>query len=160
MSLFLLLNHLFEWPFLPCSAEVVPGLEPPKTPSPSQNRPPQDPPSKSSDSEGHSPASNAGASANADSRQDSHNHASTSGRDGAASDSVGRNGSDSSTSKQPNQDGSEQCSDSKGNGRSGPGDGTRSEKVKHAVSAAGNKMQQAVQEEGNGIASRYVNPSS
>jgi len=42
----------------------------------------------------------------------------------------------------------------------GLADGTRSEKVKHAVSIAGNKMRQAVQEEGNGTASRYVKTSS
>ncbi|KAL0053265.1 hypothetical protein WJX82_003487 [Trebouxia sp. C0006] len=71
--------------------EVIPGLEPPKTLSPSQNKPPQDPPSKSSDTGDQSPASDSG-------------------------------------------------------------DGARSEKVKHAMSAAGNKVQQAVQKEG--IASR------
>lgn len=160
VSMFLFLIICFEWPYLPCSAEVVPGLEPPKTPSPSQNKPPQNPPSKSSDSEDHSPASDSGISANADSRQDSHKHASTSGRDGTASNSVSRNGSDSSSSKQSDQDGSEQRSDSKGDGKSGLADGTRSEKVKHAVSIAGNKMRQAVQEEGNGTASRYVKTSS
>ncbi|DBA91526.1 TPA: hypothetical protein ACH3X1_003147 [Trebouxia sp. C0004] len=134
--------------------EIVPGLEPPKPPSPPQNKPPQDPPSKSSDSKNHSPASDSGASASADSRQDSHKHASTSGRDGTASNAVSNNGSASSASKQSDQDGSEQCSDSRGSGGSGLGDGARSEKVKHAVSAAGDKMQQAVQKEGNGIGSR------
>lgn len=134
--------------------EVIPGLEPPKTQSPSQNKAPQGPPSNSSASKDHSPASDPGPSAKADSRQNSHKQASISGRDGTASNSVSRNGSDSSTSKQSDQDGSQQCPDSNNNGRAGLGDGTGSEKFKHAVSAAGNKMQQAAQQEGNGIASR------
>lgn len=131
-------------------AEVIPGLEPPRDPSPAQDGVSRDASSRSSDSDGRLPTNSSDTSESLDSRQDSNQHASTSGRDSnSSSTSASSSYGSSSNSGQADQAGER----SDGNGVGKPG---RPEKMKHAVSVAGNKMQEAMQEEGNNGGARWV----
>lgn len=107
-----------------------------------------------------------------DGRRNSNKHASSSGKDDAAPASASSTGKGSSTrdsesAAQQSTSGngaskgvevedssSGQQQEGDGNGSMGLSDGVRPDKVKEAVSIAGNKMQQAMQEEGTDTASR------
>ena len=130
-------------------AEVIPGLDPPKEPTPAQDGVSRDASNRLSDSDGGVPTNCSDTSESLDSRHDSNKRASTSGRDSNSLSTSASSSYGSSNNGQADQSGER----SDGNGVGKPG---RPEKMKHAVSVAGNKMREAVQGEGSNGASRWV----
>lgn len=125
------------------AAEVVPGLEPtPQKQVSPEHAPLCDSSGESIDSDDESAGSFSNLPSDNDSRQHSNKQASTSGKEDTPS--VSDNGSSNGSSRRSNNNGKPGSIDGKG----------RSEQLKQAVSMAGSKMQQAVQDENTGIASR------
>ena len=159
------------------AAEVIPGMEPPPPPTD------QKPLVQDSSGESFDDSPNSFNDASPESRRNSNKHASSSGSSGTTPSSPSSNGSsdsqqspDGATQSKMSGNGSSNGGEVGGNGakqqqkagngdRDSGGDGETSldgglgaEQAKQAVSVAGNKMQQAAQEEGVSVASRSVLP--
>ena len=153
------------------AAEIIPGME---APSPQTS---QEPLIQDSSGESFDESSRSFNDSSPDSRRNSNKNASSSGSDGTTPSSLSSNGSSNSRQSPQSKmsgngsgnggegegDGSDQQQqggggnkDSGGNDKSSLNGGLGAEQAKQAVSIAGNKMQQAAQEEGVNIASRSV----
>ena len=147
-------------------ADVIPGMEPP-APAESQTPALQDSSGESLDE-----SSDPDAPSLDDGRRNSNKLASSSGKSDAAPSSPSSTGkgssiraSETAAQKSTSSNGASkgakiedsskgQQQEDDGNGSMGLSDGVRPDKVKEAVSIAGNKMQQAMQDEGIDVASR------